>query len=143
VQEKLFFEKIKRKRCIFAEILRVKKMVETIMERPETVALTYDRSNPMAKRTLDFFLSLGFFQVEKNQREARFEEKYADNVLNMEYTAVVREIEDGWYMAQCEQIQGALTQGRTIYEAKENLKDAICLLLEDEMEDFRKDNAIL
>ena len=118
-------------------------MVETIMERPETVALTYDRSNPMAKKTLDFFLSLGFFHVEKSQHETGFEEKFTDNVLNMEYTAVVREIEDGWYMAQCEQIQGALTQGRTIDEAKENLKDAICLLLEDEMEDFRKDNAIL
>ncbi|MDR2146267.1 MAG: type II toxin-antitoxin system HicB family antitoxin [Tannerella sp.] len=44
-------------------------------------------------------------------------------------------------MAQCEQIQGALTQGRTIEEAKENLKDAICLLLEDEIEDFKKNNA--
>ena len=118
-------------------------MVETIMERPETIALTYDRSNPMAKKTLDFFLSLGFFHVEKSQHEAGFEEKYADNVFNMEYTAVVKEIEDGWYMAQCEQMQGALTQGRTIDEAKENLKDAICLLLEDEMEDFRKNNAIL
>jgi len=35
------------------------------MKRPETVALTYDKSNPMAKKTLDFFLSLGLFQVEK------------------------------------------------------------------------------
>jgi len=40
-------------------------MVATIMKRPETVTLTYDKSNPMAKKTLDFFLSLGFFQVEK------------------------------------------------------------------------------
>jgi len=84
-------------------------MVATIMEQPETVALTYNKSK-----------------------------KYVDRVLNMEYTAIVREIEDGWYMAQCDQIQGALTQGPTIEEAKENLKDAICLLLEDEMEDFRK-----
>ena len=35
------------------------------MKRPETVALTYDKSNPMAKKTLNFFLSLGLFQVEK------------------------------------------------------------------------------
>ena len=40
-------------------------MEATIMKRPETVALTYDKSNPMAKKTLDFFLSLGLFQVEK------------------------------------------------------------------------------
>ena len=53
---------------------------------------------------------------------------------NIEYTALIKEIEDGWYMAQCEQIPGALTQGKTIEEAKENLKEAICLLLEDEME---------
>jgi predicted RNase H-like HicB family nuclease len=46
-------------------------------------------------------------------------------------------------MAQCDQIQGALTQGRTIEETKENLKDAICLLLEDEMEDLRKNNSAL
>jgi predicted RNase H-like HicB family nuclease len=115
----------------------------TTMERPETVALTYDKSNHIATQTLDFFTSLGLFQVERSQREAVFEEKYKDRVLNIEYTATVREIEDGWYMAQCDQIQGALTQGRTISEAKENLKDAICLLLEDEMEDFRKDNPAL
>ena len=116
-------------------------MAATTMERPETVALTYDKSNSMAKKTLDFFLSLGIFQVEKSHHETGFEERYNGKVLNMEYTAIVREIEDGWYMAQCEQIQGALTQGRTIAETKENLKEAICLLLEDEMEDFRKNNA--
>jgi len=118
-------------------------MAATIMERPETVALTYDKSNHLAEQTLDFFVTLGIFQVEKRQREAAFEEKYKDRVLNMEYTAVIREIEDGWYMAKCDQIQGALTQGRTIEETKENLKDAICLLLEDEMEDFRKNNPAL
>ena len=127
----------------FAKNIRDKRMVNSIMEQPETVALTYDKSNPLAKKTLDFILSLGVFQIEKNQHEAEFEEKYEGKVLNIEYTAIIKEIEDGWYMAQCEQIQGALTQGRTIEEAKENLKDAIYLLLEDEMEDFRKANAIL
>ena len=132
---------LKKELPLQRQFKKVNIMVATVMERPETVALTYDKSNPVANKTLDFFLSLGFFQIEKGQHEAVFEEKYLDRVLNMEYTAVVREIEDGWYMAQCEQIQGALTQGQTIEEAKENLKDAICLLLEDEMEDFRKDNA--
>jgi len=59
------------------EIFKNKKMEATIMKRPETVALTYDKSNPMAKKTLDFFLSLGFFQVEKiakNQVEIGLEE---------------------------------------------------------------------
>jgi hypothetical protein len=35
------------------------------MIRPETVALTYDKSNPMAKKALDLFLSMGVFQIEK------------------------------------------------------------------------------
>jgi len=33
--------------------------------RPETVALTYDKANPMAKKALDLFLSMGVFQIEK------------------------------------------------------------------------------
>jgi len=56
----------------------------------------------------------------------------------MEYTAIIKEQSNGWYFAQCEQMPNAITQGKTIEEALENLKDAIQLLLEDEMEDFRK-----
>ena len=56
----------------------------------------------------------------------------------MEYTAVIKKMSNGWYFAQCEQLPAAMTQGKTIEEAKENLKDAILLLLEDEKEDFRK-----
>jgi len=58
----------------------------------------------------------------------------------MEYTAIFKKQSNGWYFAQCEQIPGAMTQGRTIEEAKENLKDAINLMLEDEREDFRKEH---
>jgi hypothetical protein len=52
-------------------------MEATTMIQPETVALTYDKSNPMTKKALDFFLSLGLFQVEKiakSQVEIGFEE---------------------------------------------------------------------
>jgi predicted RNase H-like HicB family nuclease len=56
----------------------------------------------------------------------------------MEYTAVIKKTLDGWYIGQCEQVPEALTQGRTIEEVKENLKDAINLVLEDDKEDFRK-----
>ena len=42
--------------------------VATIMKRPETVVLTYDRENPTAKKALDFFLSLGFFQIQKAKK---------------------------------------------------------------------------
>ena len=38
------------------------------MKQPETVALTYDKANPVAKKTLDFFLSLGIFQIQKTPK---------------------------------------------------------------------------
>ena len=47
------------------------------MKQPETVALTYDKANPVAKKALDFFLSMGFFQIQKtakNQVEIGLEE---------------------------------------------------------------------
>ena len=37
----------------------------TTMKQPETVALVYDKANPVAKKTLNFFLSLGIFQIQK------------------------------------------------------------------------------
>ena len=56
----------------------------------------------------------------------------------MEYTAIIQKTENGWYIAQCEQIPGALTQGRTIEEVQENLKEAIELILESEKEHCQK-----
>ena len=50
----------------------------------------------------------------------------------MEYTAIIKSVGDGWYMGQCEQVPGAITQGRTVDEVKENLKEAIALVLESE-----------
>ena len=47
------------------------------MKQPETVALTYDKANPVAQKTLDFFLSLGIFQIQttaKSEIETGLEE---------------------------------------------------------------------
>ena len=49
--------------------------------------------------------------------------------LEREFTAVIVE-EGGWYIAWAEELPGAMTQGRTIEEARENLKEAIQLILE-------------
>jgi predicted RNase H-like HicB family nuclease len=46
---------------------------------------------------------------------------------------------NGWYFAKCEQLPGAMTQGMNIEEAKENLKEAIQLILECEAEDVRNE----
>lgn len=56
----------------------------------------------------------------------------------MEYTAIIKKTKSGKYLAQCEQIPGALTQGDTYDEAMENLKDAIELLLETEKKETQK-----
>jgi len=52
----------------------------------------------------------------------------------MEYIAIIEKVENGWYMGQCAQVPGAITQGRTIDEVKENLKEAITLVLESQKE---------
>jgi len=40
----------------------------TTMKKPETISLTYDKANPTAKKTLDFLLSLGLFQIQKTAK---------------------------------------------------------------------------
>ena len=48
--------------------MKIKNMDTIIMSQPETVALTYDKSNPMAKKALDLFITLGLFSVEKKSK---------------------------------------------------------------------------
>lgn len=49
-----------------------------------------------------------------------------------------------WWVAWTEDLPGALTQGRTLDEARENLKDAIALMLEPvDLEDLPAGNTRL
>jgi predicted RNase H-like HicB family nuclease len=52
----------------------------------------------------------------------------------MEYTSIIKDVGNGWYMGQCEQVPGAITQGRTVEEVEENLKEAVALVLASEKE---------
>jgi predicted RNase H-like HicB family nuclease len=56
----------------------------------------------------------------------------------MIYTAVFEKQDNGWYFAQCEQMPNAITQGKTIAEAKENLQEVITMLLEIQKEELLK-----
>lgn len=47
------------------------------------------------------------------------------------FTGKVRRTESGWWIAHCEEVPEARTQGETREEALENLKDAVVLILED------------
>ena len=46
------------------------------------------------------------------------------------FTAVFEEAEEGGYTAWVEELPGAISQGETIEEARENLKEAIQLIIE-------------
>ena len=53
-----------------------------------------------------------------------------------EFAAVIEEAPEGGFWALCPEIPGANGQGETIEEAKESLKGAIELILEDRREDM-------
>lgn len=48
----------------------------------------------------------------------------------MKFTAIIEKGENGWYIGQVEEIPAALAQGKTIEEVKDNLLDALKLVLE-------------
>ena len=54
--------------------------------------------------------------------------------MKNEFTAVVEQDGD-WYIAYCPEIPGANGQGRTVIECRDNLADAIELILEDRREE--------
>jgi predicted RNase H-like HicB family nuclease len=55
-----------------------------------------------------------------------------------ELTAIIEKAPEGGYWAICPEIPGANGQGETIEEAKDNLREAIRLMLEDRLEDIKR-----
>jgi len=53
-------------------------------------------------------------------------------------TAIIEKAPEGGFWAICPEIPGANGQGETIEEAKESLKQAVLLILEDRLEDARR-----
>ncbi len=54
--------------------------------------------------------------------------------MHNEFTAII-ERDGDWYIAYCPEVPGANGQGRTVEECRQNLADAIALILEDRRED--------
>ncbi|MFO7752367.1 MAG: type II toxin-antitoxin system HicB family antitoxin, partial [Desulfobacteraceae bacterium] len=52
-----------------------------------------------------------------------------------ELTAIIEKAPEGGYWAICPEVPGANGQGETAEEPKENLKQAVLLILEDRLED--------
>jgi predicted RNase H-like HicB family nuclease len=58
--------------------------------------------------------------------------------MKAEFTAIIEAATEGGYWAICPEVPGANGQGETIEEAKESLKSAIQLILEDRLADIRR-----
>lgn len=58
--------------------------------------------------------------------------------MKREFTAIIEAAPEGGYWAVSPEIQGANGQGETVELAKQNLKEAIKLILEDRLEDFKR-----
>ena len=54
--------------------------------------------------------------------------------MHNEFTAI-REQDGPWHIAYCAEVPGANGQGKTLEECRENLKEAIKLILKDRRED--------
>lgn len=54
--------------------------------------------------------------------------------MHNEFTAII-ERDGDWFIAYCLEVPGANGQGSTIEECRENLADAIALILEDRRDD--------
>jgi predicted RNase H-like HicB family nuclease len=55
-----------------------------------------------------------------------------------ELIAIIEKAPDGGYWAICPEVPGANGQGETIEEAKENLREAVALILEDRIDDIKR-----
>jgi predicted RNase H-like HicB family nuclease len=58
--------------------------------------------------------------------------------MKAELTAIIEAATEGGFWAICPEVPGANGQGETIAEAKESLKSAIQLILEDRLADIRR-----
>jgi len=56
--------------------------------------------------------------------------------MKAEFTAVIEPAPEGGYWAICPEVSGANGQGETIEESKNNLRQAIELILKDRREDI-------
>jgi len=55
-----------------------------------------------------------------------------------EVTAIIEKAPEGGFWAICPEVPGANGQGETVEEAKESLKEAVALILEDRLEDVKR-----
>jgi predicted RNase H-like HicB family nuclease len=50
-------------------------------------------------------------------------------VKHIEFTAIIEKSDDGWYVGQLEEFSEVISQGKTVEELKQNLQDALDLVI--------------
>jgi predicted RNase H-like HicB family nuclease len=50
----------------------------------------------------------------------------------IDFTAIIVESNDGWYVGQLQEMPEVISQGKTIEELQENLMDALHLVIEEQ-----------
>ncbi len=58
--------------------------------------------------------------------------------MKAELTAIIEEAPEGGYWAFCPEIPGANGQGETVEDARQDLREAVELILEDHREDLTR-----
>lgn len=58
--------------------------------------------------------------------------------MHGELTAIIEKAPEGGFWAICPEVPGANGQGETVTEAKESLKNAVKLILDDRLEDITR-----
>lgn len=48
---------------------------------------------------------------------------------HIDFTAIIEKSDDGWFVGQLEELPEVISQGKTIQELKQNLQDALELII--------------
>ncbi|MCX6279526.1 MAG: type II toxin-antitoxin system HicB family antitoxin [Bacteroidetes bacterium] len=67
--------------------------------------------------------------------------KKAPKRQEIDFSVVIEKSDDGWYVGQIPEVPEVISQGKTIEELKENLLDALNLVMSTNRETTLQDNA--
>ena len=59
-----------------------------------------------------------------------------DNGLKREFYVIIERDEDGYYVGEAPQLRACYSQGETLDELMDNMKEVIALCLEEQREEF-------
>ncbi len=63
----------------------------------------------------------------------------ADNNVRREFYVIIERDEDGYYVGEAPQLRACYSQGETLDELMDNMKEVIALCLEEQREEIRSE----